>query len=141
MSAHESTAPTDSGDRPFPPVGWLSSFALACVIIGGILMASYAPRKAPLVATTLLLVVGVLLLLGALTMLARLKDFAWATFRTVFKWALLAYAIIAGMIEFAFVRDSTRGASLVLVTCMLVVFMLSVPTTMAFTTARFAEPD
>jgi Tfp pilus assembly protein PilX len=43
------------------------------------------------------------------------------------------------MIEFAFVRDHTRGASLFIVTCMLVIFALSVPTTIAFTTARFAD--
>ena len=102
-------------------------------------MASYAPRKAPLLVPTLLLAAGVLLLLGAFVLLAGLKDFAWTTFRTVFKWALLAYAITAAMIEFAFVRDSTRGASLVVVSCMLVVFALSVPTTIAFTTARFAD--
>jgi len=58
----------------------------------------------------------------------------------VFKWALLAYVITSGMIEFAFVHDHTRGSSLVLVTLMLVVFALSVPTTIAFTVARFADP-
>jgi len=43
------------------------------------------------------------------------------------------------MIEFAFVRDQTRGASLLICTCMLVVFTLSVPTTIAFTVARYAQ--
>jgi len=38
--------------------------------------------------------------------------------------ALLAYAVIAGMIEYAFVFDKTRGAQLVVMTLMLVVFML-----------------
>jgi hypothetical protein len=54
---------------------------------------------------------------------------------------LLAYVITSAMIELAFVRDHTRGSSLVIVTLMLVVFALSVPTTIAFTTARFADPD
>ena len=138
MTSHDTSA-APIADREFPPIGWASTLALGCVIVGGILMASYAPRKAPLVAPTILLIAGVLLLLTAFTMLARLKDFAWTTFRTVFKWALLAYVITSAMIEFAFVRDSTRGTSLVLVTLMLVVFALSVPTTIAFTTARLAD--
>jgi ABC-type iron transport system FetAB permease component len=122
-------------------VGWLSTGALGLVVVGGILLASYAPRVAPLGFATALLCVAVVLLAVAGALLARIKDFAWATFATVFKWALLAYAITSGMIEFAFVHDHTRGSSLVLVTLMLVVFALSVPTTIAFTVARFADPQ
>ncbi len=89
-------------------------------------------------ATTLLVVA-----LGALTVagvwLARLRDFAWGTFVTVFRWALLAYVVSAAMIEFAFVHDHVRGASLVVVSLMLVVFALSVPTTIAFTVARYRD--
>jgi hypothetical protein len=43
------------------------------------------------------------------------------------------------MIEFSFIRNHTSGASLVIVSGMLVVFGVSVPTTIAFTAARFAE--
>ncbi len=57
----------------------------------------------------------------------------------MFHWALLAYVISAGMIEFAFVRDHTRGAPLVVVSCLLVVFATSAPTTIAVTTARYAD--
>jgi len=123
-----------------PPVAWLSSLALVLVIVGGILLASYAPRPAPLGLATALLVVAIALMVVAAGLLARIKEFAWVTFGVVFKWALLAYVIVAGMIEFAFVHDHTRGSSLVLVTLMLTVFALSVPTTIAFTTARFADP-
>lgn len=135
---------TDSAERAstevaVPPVGWFSSGALALVVVGGILLASYAPRVAPRALATALLVVAVVLLVAAAVMLARIKHFAWSTFTSVFKWALLAYVITAGMIEFAFVRDHTRGSSLIIVTLMLVVFALSVPTTIAFTVARFAE--
>jgi hypothetical protein len=123
-----------------PPVGWLSTSALGLVVVGGILLASYAPRVAPLSLATALLCGAIVLLVLAGALLARIKDFAWATFANVFKWALLAYVITSGMIEFAFVHDHTRGSSLVLVTLMLVVFALSVPTTIAFTVARFADP-
>ena len=128
-------------DRPYPPIGWLSTGALLFMVTGGILLASYAPRIAPLGVAVTMLGVGAALLLSAGVLLARVKVFAWSTFATVFRWALLAYTITAGMIELAFVRDHTRGSSLVIVSLMLVVFALSVPTTIAFTVARFAEPD
>jgi hypothetical protein len=124
-----------------PPVAWVTTTALGLVVVGGILLASYAPRVAPLGAATALLVAAGALLVVAAVLLARLRDFAWRTFATVFKWALLAYVVTSAMIEFAFVHDHTRGASLTLVTLMLVVFALSVPTTIAFTTARYADPD
>jgi hypothetical protein len=139
MSVDETAPALASAERSFPPIGWLSTGALAMVIIGGILMASYAPRKAPLGAAAALLVAGALLLLAAGVLLASLKNFSRTTFLKVFKWAIFADLVTAAMIEFAFVRDHTRGASLLIVTCMLVVFTLSVPTTIAFTVARYAD--
>lgn len=139
----DATAPASSNDvdRTYPPIAWMSTGALASIIVGGILMASYAPRVAPLAAAVALLVVGVALLVGAYVALSRVKVFSWTTFRNVLKWALLAYIIEAGVIEFAFVRNHTRGNSLLIVSLMLVIFASSVPTTIAFTVARYAEPD
>ena len=126
-------------ERPFPPVTWLATTALALVVAGGIVMASYAPRRPPLAVPTALLVLSVLALAAAWAPLVRQRDFAWRTFVRVFRWALLAYVLSAGMIEFAFVRDHTRGAPLLVVSCLLVIFATSVPTTIAVTTARYAE--
>lgn len=122
------------------PVAALATLALALVVIGGILLASFAPRVAPLGWATALLCAAVASLVVAIVVLLRLKGFAWSTFWLVFRWALLAYALTSGVIEFAFVHDRTRGASLALVTLMLVVFALSVPLTIAFTVARYAGP-
>jgi hypothetical protein len=141
MSLDHAPLTQNSVDRPYPPVAWLSTGALCLVITGGIMLASYAPRVAPHSVTYPLLVAGWVLLLASLALLAQLKDFAWPTFAKVFKWALLAYVITSGMIEFAFVRDHTRGSSLVTVTLMLVVFAISVPITIAFTVARYANLD
>jgi len=134
-----SDSPLPSGDRHFPPVAWMTTGALALVVIGGIVMASYAPRKAPLGVAGGLLGLAVLLLLAVVVVFTRVRDFAWPTFAKVFKWALLAYVIEAGMIEFSFVRNHTSGTSLQIVTGMLVIFAVSVPTTIAFTAARFAD--
>jgi hypothetical protein len=128
-------------DRAYPPIAVMSTAALLAIVTGGILMASYAPRKAPLAVATVLAVIGVALLASAHVALRRVKVFSWTTFRNVIKWALLAYVIEAGMIEFAFVRGGTRGSSLLIVTVMLLVFGTAVPTTIAFTVARYAQPD
>jgi hypothetical protein len=130
-----------NGQRGLPPIEWLSTLALACVVVGGILLASYAPRVAPFDISVILLIAGAVLLLASFVLLSQLKDFAWTTFFKVFKWELLAYVVVSGMIELAFVRDHVRGSSLVIVSLMLMIFALAVPTTAAFTTARFADPD
>jgi len=128
-----------NGERHFPPIAWLSTGALVVVIMGGIVMASYAPRRPPLGVAGSLLALAVVLLAAVAVILARLRDFAWATFTKVFKWALLAYVVEAGVIEFSFVRNHTSGTALAIVTGMLVVFGVSVPTTIAFTVARYAD--
>ena len=128
-------------DRPYPPIAWITSGALGLVIIGGVWMASHAPRRAPLGIAVALLCAAAFLMLVAATLLARQRIFAWSTFRKVLKWGLLAYVIEAGMIEYAFVRDHTSGASLVIVTLMLLIFATSPPMTIAFTVARYHDPD
>jgi len=122
-------------------VAWLSTAALCLVISGGINPRLVRAAVAPHSVTVTLLVAGLLLLATSVTMLLRIKEFSWTTFRSVYKWAQLAYLITAGMIEFAFAHDHTRGSSLVIVTLMLVVFCVSVPINIAFTTARYANPD
>jgi hypothetical protein len=56
------------------------------------------------------------------------------------RWALLAYAVIAGMIEYVFLRDHTSGGPLVVLTLALAVFAVHVPVLIAFTVARYADP-
>lgn len=139
MSEEPQTSNWRETYRPVPPVGWLTGGALLLVVIGGIYMASYAPRSAPLAVAAALMAAGVVLMIAAGFVLRSARDFAWRTFRKVFKWALLAYVISAAMIEFAFVRDDMRGTPLLVVSVMLVVFASSVPATIAFTVARFAD--
>jgi hypothetical protein len=127
--------------RRYPPVDGIAVVALGLVIVGGVLMASYVPRPAPLAVPSTLLAVALALLLADVVILLRLKEFAWRKFFLVFRWSLLAYAISAGMIEFAFVKDGSRGASLAVTTGMLLVFAVSVPITIAYTVGRYALPD
>jgi hypothetical protein len=126
--------------RRFPPVAELAIVSLALVVIGGILMASYVPRRPPLGVPITLAVVSAALLGVSVFLLSRLQEFAWGRFFLAFRWALLAYVISAGMIGFAFIYDHTRGAPLALVLVMLAIFALDVPLIIAFTVARYSSP-
>lgn len=136
MSAHAGTA--DSlVDRKLPPVTEIGAASMIAIAVGVIYNASYLPKHAQTgVAVAILVVAAALQLLNAV-LLARLREFAWARFRQVAGWSLLAYAVIAGMIEYAFVYDHTRGTQLVILTLMLALFMLNVPVLIAFTVARY----
>ena len=130
--------PAPGSARPHvPPVAEVAVASLALVVIGGILMASYVPRRPPLGVPVALLAASGLLMAANVVMLARLRTFAWDTFFLVGRWALVAYIVSAGMIEFVFVRDHTRGGPLVVVTLMLVLFAADVPLIIAFTVARY----
>jgi hypothetical protein len=128
-----------SGDRPFPKAVEAAVLSLAAVVVGGVWLGSHAPRRPPMALPTVLLVVAVVLLLAAIVMVLRVADFSWNAFVRVGRWALLAYVISSGMIEFAFVRNHTRGAPLAVVTGMLIVFALDVPFIIATTVARYQD--
>jgi hypothetical protein len=123
--------------RRMPPVTEIGAASMATIASGVIYLASYLPKHPPLeIAVALLVLAAALQVLNAV-LLARIPHFAWHRFFQVGRWALLAYAVIAGMIEFAFVYDHTGGAQLVVMTLMLVLFMLNVPVLIAFTVARY----
>ncbi|MGO9583172.1 MAG: hypothetical protein ACLP36_10225 [Acidimicrobiales bacterium] len=124
-------------ERRFAPVAEVGAAALALIVAGGIYMASYAPRRAPLTLPIVLAAASGVLVLANIVMLARTKGFAWDKFFLVGKWTLLSYVIAAGLIEFAFVRDHIRGGPLAVITAMLVLFAVIVPLIISFTVARY----
>jgi hypothetical protein len=110
---------------------------VALVAVGVIYLAAYLPRHAPLGPAVGLLAAAATVLVTNVVLLSRHRGFAWWRFGQVARWALLAYIVIAGMIEFAFIYDHTRGAVLAVMTLLLVTFTLNVPVLIAFTVARF----
>ena len=58
-------------------------------------------------------------------------------FFRVLGWALLAYLVIAGILEFVFVYDRTPGRQLALFTVLLSLFATDVPVLLAFSVARY----
>jgi hypothetical protein len=127
-------------EQRLPPVTELGMASLALIVAGGIYLSSHLPQQVSLTPAIILLAASALLLAVNLVLLSRVKGFAWDRFFQVGKWSLLAYVVIAGMIEYVFLRNHLRGGALVVLTLSLVVFAVHVPTLVGFTVARYSEP-
>ena len=125
--------------RRLPPVAELVVASLALMLTGGVYLAAHLPHPPPLAPAVGLLAAGAALTIAAVVLLVRIRPFAWKTFVVVARWALLAYAVIAGLLAFVFVHDGTRGATLVVLVLTLLVFAADVPAVIAFTVARYDE--
>jgi hypothetical protein len=126
-------------ERRLPPVTQVGMVSLALIVAAGIYLSAHLPQHVALGPAVALLAASALLLAGNLVALSRVGGFAWRRFFEVAKWALLAYVIVAGMIEYAFLRDHVSGGPLVVLTLSLVVFAVHVPMLIGFTVARYAE--
>jgi hypothetical protein len=128
-------------ERKLPPVTELGMASLALIVAGGIYLSAHIPQHVPLGPAVALLIASIVLLCLNIALLARVPGFAWSRFFEVAKWSFLAYALIAGLILYAFLRNHLRGGPLVVLTLSLVVFAVHVPILIGFTVARFAEPE
>lgn len=127
-------------ERKLPPVTEMGMASLALIVAGGIYLSAHLPKHVPLGPAVALLAASVVLLALNLASLARVDGFPWARFFQVGRWSLLAYVVIAGMIEYVFLRNHTSGGALVVLTLSLLVFTVHVPMLVAFTTARYYDP-
>jgi hypothetical protein len=130
-----------SEERSLPPVTQLGMLSLALVVAAVIYLSAHLPEHVSLGPAIALLALSAVLLIGNVAALWRTEGFAWRRFLEVARWALLAYSIIAGLIEYVFLRNNTSGGPLIVLTLSLVVFALTVPVLIAFTVARYDDPD
>jgi hypothetical protein len=130
-----------SEERRLPPVTQLGMLSLSLIVAAVIYLSAHLPEHVSLGPAIALLAVSALLLIGNVVALQRTENFAWRRFLEVARWALLAYAIIAGLIEYVFLRNNTSGGPLIVLTLSLLVFALTVPVLIAFTVARYDVPD
>ena len=130
----------DSQSR-LPPVTQIGMVSLALIVAGGIYLSAHIPQHVPLGPAIALLAASALLLAANMALLARVQGFAWERFFEIAKWSLLAYTVIAGLIEYAFLRDHLSGGPLVVLTLSLVVFAVHVPILIGFTVALYYEPE
>jgi hypothetical protein len=125
-------------DDRYPPFTQLGMLSLALIVAGGIYLSSHLPEHVPLGPAVALLAASTLVLALNMFLLSRVPGFAWPRFFQVAKWALLAYLVTAGLIEYAFLRNHVSGGPLVILTLSLAVYALQVPTLIGFTVARYA---
>jgi hypothetical protein len=128
-------------ERRLPPVTELGVASMALIVAGGISIASKLPGDVPLGLPVALLAGSALLMVGNLVALSRVPGFNWPLFFAVARWALLAYCVIAAILEFVFVNDGTRGGVLVVLTLSLLVYAVHVPLLIGFTVARYQPVD
>jgi hypothetical protein len=127
-------------EQKLPPVTAIGMTSLALIVAGGIYLSAHLPNHVPLAPAIVLLVLSALLLVGNLVAIGRIEGFNRDCFLGVARWALLAYVITAGIIEYAFVRNGLSGGPLVVLTLSLVVYAVHVPMLIGFTVARYAQP-
>jgi hypothetical protein len=132
----------DLRQADLPPVARLGALTLALAVAGGVLMAAQYGKSPSLSIPTVLAVASAAVLLLNVVLLARVKAFAWTVFSRVFGWALLAYLVIAGILEFVFIFDHTPNHQLALFSALLLLFAVDVPLILAFSVARWQPvPD
>jgi hypothetical protein len=136
-TAHPEPDEIDVRQAQLPPVARLATVTLALVVVGGIYMAAQVGHPATLVPPVILAIAAGLVLLVNIVLLARIKPFAWNKFFQVFGWALVAYLVIAGILEYVFIYDHTPGRQLTLFSVMLAMFAIDVPLLLAFSVARY----
>jgi hypothetical protein len=131
----------DLRQADLPPVMPIAISTLILIVAGGIVVAAQYGRPPKLIVPLILLGLAAVLLVVNAVLVFRIKEFARPVFHRVLGWALLAYVVIAGILEFVFVFDHTPGRELALFTGMLVLFALDVPLMLAYSVARWQPPD
>ena len=119
----------------------LSTATLVLSVVAAILIAGSIPHRPPMAIVVGLLTAAAALLAVNAVLLSRVEQFAWGSFFLVAKWALVGYLVIAGSIEFAFLRDHTPGPQLAAMTAMLAVFAVDVPLLLGFAGALYQPVD
>ena len=125
--------------KKLPPISELSALALAIVVAGGVFLAAHLPKHTTLVPTTVAVVLAGAIVLVNLFLLRQIKEFDWKVFTTVAKWTLLAYGLIAGALEYIFIKDGSRGSVLAVMTATLIIFAINLPIHFGFTVARYSD--
>jgi hypothetical protein len=136
-----SSVPARPADIRRPPIWECGVAALVLVVVSVIYLASYLPGKPSITPAIVLLAAATLLVVAQLVLLGSLSSFSRSSFHLVAGWALAAYIVIGGMIEYVFLRNHTGGVELALLTWGLALFVLDVPLILGFSVARYQRAD
>jgi hypothetical protein len=123
----------------YPPFTQLAMLSLALIVAGGIYLSAHLPQHVSLAPAVILLVLSAAVMVFNLASLTRVRQFDWERFYQVARWSLLAYVVIAGLIEYVFLQNHLSGGPLVVLTLSLVLFAIHVPALVGFTVARYYD--
>jgi len=124
-------------ERPLPPVIEVGCAGLVLAIAGVIYLTAHIPGHPSLAPAIGLLVASAATVAGNVFALSRVRPFAWSSFWKVWRWTMLGYAIIAGMLMYVFIYDKIATGQLTLLVATLAVFAVDIPTMLAFSVARY----
>lgn len=139
MSTATMTHGAPTVERKFPRISEICVAVLILMVVGGVFVAAHLPNHVAMTLPTVLITAAGLLLIANMFILSRIPVFAWASFFKVARWTFLAEGIVAGILEYIFVFDGTRGSVLVLMTSALVIFVLDLSVLFGFSVARYQE--
>ena len=120
-----------------PRVTQLGMVSIGFVATGVIYLAAYLPKRAPLAPAIVFLVLAAAVFAVNAFSLTKQPGFAWWRFRQVAAWMTLVYLVVAGMLEFTFLYDHTRGPVLAIMTLLLAIFTANVPLLSGWTVAHY----
>ena len=126
-------------ERRLPPIIEIGSVGLLFSIAGVIYLSSYVPGHPSLAPAIGLLGASAAIVGGNVLILSRIPHFAWPMFWQVWRWTMLAYAIIAGMLMYVFIYDQIPTGQLTLLVLTLAVFAVDIPVMLAFSVARYQQ--
>jgi hypothetical protein len=132
-----STAADPFVERRLPPVIEVGCLGLVLAIAGVIYLSAHIPGHPSLAPAIALLGASAATVAGNVVALARIRPFAWTMFWKVWRWTMLGYAILAGMLMYVFIYDKIATGQLTLLVATLAVFAVDIPTMLAFSVARF----
>jgi hypothetical protein len=128
-------------ERRLPPISELCIVTMSLVIVGGVYVAGHLPDSVPMTLPVALLIAAAAVLAVNLVLLSKAKDFDWATFWLVARWSFAAYLVIAGMLEYIFLRNNTPDDVMLVLSGMLAVYAVDIPLLFGFSVARYQEPS
>jgi hypothetical protein len=130
-----------AADRKLPPIAEIAVISIALMLVGGVYLAAQLPGHPALALPVAVVAFGAVLTAADLLLLSRIRPFAWRMFFLVLRWGVVAYLVIAGLLGYVFIRDHTPAATMAVLAATLVVFAVDVPVILAFTVARFQNPE
>lgn len=140
MTHPDDATTTDIYARSLPPVPAICEVSLAATIAAAIVLAVDLPRAGNLLAPSLLAGVAWACILVAAAMIAGIRSFNFRVFTMVSTRQFLAELVVAGMLEFVFLRDHLPDGPLVIFTVLVGSFSVAVALLMGFQVARWQEP-